>query len=503
MYKSKLQEFCHEKGWSLPSYSSAKDGPDHNPHFTASVTVNDLSFPTTSFCRTSKEAQNEAARIAYDHFTSPPPPPPPPPPRPQLIYTPHERVGDASYSLSGSPTVSKDKARNELNNAPAVGGSKLPKNQEISKSHLIHENASVVKDEFEGIQYLYKNQLQSYAQRRNISLPTYSCVREGLAHAPRFKAMVTIDGQTFESPRFFNTLKEAEHAAAKVALTSLPSDDREMEECVVYKNLLLELARKESFSLPVFATIQSGASHMPTFSSTVEVGGEVFYGKAAKTKKQAEMNAAKLAYSDLKERRSSRMAKYIHPSGQELEATTFVSSSSNSVDSGHVQQNLKPIGMIVPTTVAVSKDNGKERRDGAQEVGSANAMSVSAKVGTPDSTPSSKPSKMTMRNKESSSSDMMIHSRLRDPFTSVPSSPDDEPSSPSIASDFSNLAVDSAIKVPTAKEPSEPSSLLCNRVRIYPRMPNMVFPKDITILPISDDKWVAVSLEFPDLAAVQ
>ena len=43
---------------------------------------------------------------------------------------------------------------------------------------------------------------------------------------------------------------------------------------------------------------------MPTFYSNVEVGGEIFRGKEGKSKKQAELNAAKVAYSILKERKS-------------------------------------------------------------------------------------------------------------------------------------------------------------------------------------------------------
>ncbi|KAJ4953565.1 hypothetical protein NE237_030397 [Protea cynaroides] len=493
MYKSKLQELCHKKGWSFPDYSSVKDGPDHNPQFTASVTINGRSFQTNGFCRTSKEAQNEAAMMAYDHFTSPPPS------SPQIIFIPLQRVGDAASSLSGSSCVSnkmKDKASNELTNAPAVEGNKSPKNQEISKSPLIHGNGSVVKDEFEGMQHLYKNQLQSYSQKRNYSLPTYSCVREGIAHAPHFKAKVTINGQTFESPGFSHTQKEAEHAAAKAALMSLSIDGPEMlqEESAVYKNLLQELVQKEGFSLPVYETKISGASHIPTFSSTVEVEGEVFCGEAAKTKKQAEMNAAKLAYFDLKECRSSRMTKYLHPSIQELEATVRTSSSSNSIYSFDLQQNLKSMGMTISNTITASKDRGEESTDGSQEVDSEKAIPVSAKVST-DLIPSPRPSNMTMRKNEPSSSDM-VYAHLRDPFPSVPS-PDVGPLSPSKASEYSGkLDVEADVNVSTSKETS---SLLCNRVRIYPRMPNMVFPKDITILPISDDKWVAVSLEFADL----
>ena len=36
---------------------------------------------------------------------------------------------------------------------------------------------------------------------------------------------------------------------------------------------------------------------MPTFFSTVEVDGEIFHGKAGKSKKQAEMKAANVAYA--------------------------------------------------------------------------------------------------------------------------------------------------------------------------------------------------------------
>lgn len=71
------------------------------------------------------------------------------------------------------------------------------------------------------MQRLYKNQLQYYAQKKNINLPVYSSEREGPPHACRFKCTVTIDGQSFEGPGFFPTLKDAEHAASKAALMSL------------------------------------------------------------------------------------------------------------------------------------------------------------------------------------------------------------------------------------------------------------------------------------------
>jgi hypothetical protein len=68
---------------------------------------------------------------------------------------------------------------------------------------------------------MYKNQLQELAQRSCFNLPSYACVREGPDHAPRFKATVNFNGETFESPTFCSTLRQAEHAAAEVALNEL------------------------------------------------------------------------------------------------------------------------------------------------------------------------------------------------------------------------------------------------------------------------------------------
>lgn len=69
----------------------------------------------------------------------------------------------------------------------------------------------------------------------------------------------------------------------------------------MYKNLLQELTQKEGSPLPVYTTTRSGEAHSSMFVSSVEVKGEVFSGERAKTKKQAEFLAAKVAYMKLKE----------------------------------------------------------------------------------------------------------------------------------------------------------------------------------------------------------
>ena len=62
-----------------------------------------------------------------------------------------------------------------------------------------------------------------YAQKLGKVPPLYKHIQEGPAHAPRFNAEVTIDGQTFGRPELlYYKLKDAEAAVAEVALDLLP-----------------------------------------------------------------------------------------------------------------------------------------------------------------------------------------------------------------------------------------------------------------------------------------
>ncbi|GAB2214822.1 hypothetical protein Droror1_Dr00019186 [Drosera rotundifolia] len=47
-------------------------------------------------------------------------------------------------------------------------------------------------------------------------------------------------------------------------------------------------------------------------------------------------------------------------------------------------------------------------------------------------------------------------------------------------------------------EPEINSYLLYGRIRVYSHIPDLQLQKGVTIMPISEGKWVAVSLEFPD-----
>lgn len=154
---------------------------------------------------------------------------------------------------------------------------------------------------------MYKNQLQELAQRSCFNFPSYSCVREGPDHAPRFKAKVNFNGEIFESPSFCSNLRQAEHAAAEVALRLLsqrgPSralTARVLDETGIYKNLLQETTHRAGLKLPVYTTVRSGPAYAPVFTCTVELNGMTFAGEPAKTKKQAQKCAAMAAWFALK-----------------------------------------------------------------------------------------------------------------------------------------------------------------------------------------------------------
>ncbi|XP_042485295.1 double-stranded RNA-binding protein 3-like isoform X2 [Macadamia integrifolia] len=155
---------------------------------------------------------------------------------------------------------------------------------------------------------MYKNQLQELAQRSCFNLPSYSCIREGPDHAPRFKASVNFNGEIFEAPSYCTTLRQAEHTAAEVALNTLSTRGplrflaaRVLDETGVYKNLLQKTAHRAGLNLPIYTTVRSGPGHLPVFTCTVELAGMNFRGEAGKTKKQAEKNAAMAAWSALKQ----------------------------------------------------------------------------------------------------------------------------------------------------------------------------------------------------------
>ncbi|KAI5064825.1 hypothetical protein GOP47_0019520 [Adiantum capillus-veneris] len=149
---------------------------------------------------------------------------------------------------------------------------------------------------------MFKSQLQEYAHKAGWSAPVYDITREGPSHEPRFKAVVTVQNEAFESPAFYGNLKKAEHAAAEVALMAFSARpelqkpfSNPLHESGLCKNLLQEYAQKSKLPIPVYTLTKSGETHSPMFTATVKIDGVLYKGGLSKNKKEAEIKAAKTA----------------------------------------------------------------------------------------------------------------------------------------------------------------------------------------------------------------
>ncbi|KAK8678005.1 hypothetical protein V6N13_143522 [Hibiscus sabdariffa] len=97
------------------------------------------------------------------------------------------------------------------------------------------------------------------------------------------------------------------HSAAEVALRELfkageinASIYQPVHETGLCKNLLQEYAQKMNYAMPIYHCQKNeAAGRLPHYSCTVEIGGIPYIGAAAKTKKEAEIKAARIALLDI------------------------------------------------------------------------------------------------------------------------------------------------------------------------------------------------------------
>ncbi|KAL5203988.1 hypothetical protein ABZP36_008859 [Zizania latifolia] len=146
--------------------------------------------------------------------------------------------------------------------------------------------------------YVFKSRLQEYAQKAGLTTPEYHTLKEGPSHEPIFKSTVVINNTKYESlPGFFNR-KAAEQSAAEVALMeivkSIPASANipSVQETGLCKNLLQEYAQKMNYAIPSYICTKQA---LGLFVCTVEIGGIQYIGAAARTKKEAEIKAARTA----------------------------------------------------------------------------------------------------------------------------------------------------------------------------------------------------------------
>nr|GME10412.1 double-stranded RNA-binding protein 1-like isoform X1 [Ipomoea batatas] len=468
MFKSKLQELCHKQSWNQPEYRTVKEGPDHNPQFSATVIVNGIPFKTPdNHCRSSKEATNLAACIALEHFTG------------SKLTVPQQSQFPPIASSSSGHTKNEIAGRNNETNSqtPEFGSTPLV-HKEICKSsgHTKNEIAGrnnetnsqtpefastpLVRKEIcksSDIQHMYKNQLQQYAQKQNIILPKYSCEVEGPPHACRFRSKVAFGGKIFESHEFFSTLKEAEQAAAKIALEAL-SPQEIQKGAGLYKTLLQQLEQKQGGMFPVYKTIQSGPPHAPTFVATVVVGGETYQGQEAKSKKEAEMSAAEVAYNsclkgtdNASKRQKMSAAPGTHVHAQSSASPSNISSAPKSHSLTPLQHTTDP---AVESVIQSSSEFYAKEMDKIEVSQPNSNEAVSGHAST---------------------------------LPSIQSLPDNQSSTPLTLEHLTCSIQEFDQKRPAVRD----------MILVYPNASNKVLPvpENASILPCSNNKWTAVGVE--------
>ncbi|XP_051186121.1 double-stranded RNA-binding protein 8 [Lolium perenne] len=150
--------------------------------------------------------------------------------------------------------------------------------------------------------YVFKSRLQEYAQKAGLMAPEYQTLKEGPSHEPVFRSTVLINNAKYESLPGFFSRKAAEQSAAEVALmeigksaavatnASIPA----VQETGLCKNLLQEYAQKMNYAIPSYICVKQ-TSGVGSFICTVEIGGIHYIGATARTKKEAEIKAARTA----------------------------------------------------------------------------------------------------------------------------------------------------------------------------------------------------------------
>nr|CAD1819062.1 unnamed protein product [Ananas comosus var. bracteatus] len=143
--------------------------------------------------------------------------------------------------------------------------------------------------------YVFKSRLQEYAQKATLPTPEYQTIKEGPSHEPVFKSTVIVNNVRYDSlPGFYNR-KAAEQSAAEIALKEIHKSGQMTESCIrPVQEYAPGVCTENELCNPILHMHQTSLG--PTlFTCTVEIGGIQYIGAAAKTKKEAEIKAARTA----------------------------------------------------------------------------------------------------------------------------------------------------------------------------------------------------------------
>ncbi|CAN0884753.1 Double-stranded RNA-binding protein 4 [Linum grandiflorum] len=230
MSKSALNELCQRQRWPAPVYSTTRYGSDHAPRFHATVTVNGTAFASESEAKSVKDAQADAARVAFQQFSAAAAQAPPPPllgikhmyKSKLQIYAQRRNLLLPEYAVErdGPVHASRFSCSVTLGGQTYRSEGFLPTLKDAENSAAKVALAELQPDGTGEEEAIYKSLLQERAQRGGGLLPVYDTRIVGRGHSPIFISTVALEGQVFHGLEA-KSKKLAETSAAKVAYTSL------------------------------------------------------------------------------------------------------------------------------------------------------------------------------------------------------------------------------------------------------------------------------------------
>ncbi|KAL0418396.1 UNVERIFIED_CONTAM: Double-stranded RNA-binding protein 4 [Sesamum radiatum] len=300
---------------------------------------------------------------------------------------------------------------------------------------------------------MYKSKLQELCHKQKWALPKYTCVRDGKDHCPLFKASVVVSGTTFHTPAACKSSKQAHNDAAQVAFLHFTSDFQDE-----FKTKLQMYTRRKNLDLPVYHSEKEGVS----FRATVCISEDRFQSQELhETVAEAEDAAAQVALLSLSTDAFHQRSLYELTDNEGFFLPMYTTIRAGETFTSTVELE----GEAFQGAAAKSKNLAELH---AAKV--AYTVFMERKLFQPG-----------YFSPQASVNNIHKHAP---PLASVVVSDPEENPRPQSPSNFTSTTDDSYY-------------LLCNRVKIFTCIPNTALPKGTVVLPISENRWTTVSLEFP------
>ncbi|KAH9304414.1 hypothetical protein KI387_008818, partial [Taxus chinensis] len=357
LFKSRLQEYAQKASLPLPVYESAKEGPEHDPKYKATVIVNGTRYDSASNFSSIKAAEHGAAQIALEDLLKKSD-------GERDVWSEVHETGLCKNLLqayaqqmslpvpvyrtirSGEIHCSIFMSTVEVAGVICTGGVASTKKEAEIKA--ARKALMALQPQACDSVSQSATQIISGLQATNVNMVSFQVPISDICPQPGENSQRKRDRDAEVSSEERKAVKPKQSSSIS---NSTPKNETLILERGLCKNLLQVYAQRMSLPVPVYRFTSSGEGHSPVFLSTVEVAGFSYTGDVASTKKEAEIKAA----------RKALMALQPQPCG-------FVSQGAAQNISGSQATNSNILGSQVPISNICSQLGEGSQRKRSREV---------------------------------------------------------------------------------------------------------------------------------------